>query len=219
MTEMLPVTDVSLAELEVTGPGNGVCVGRPVDGVEVEISALDALGRDVGKLSAEPDVVGEICVRAAHGKQRYDALWATERASSHDVGWHRTGDVGQLDSDGRLWVQGRLQHVLTTPEGLLTPVGLEQRIVAGAPVSAAAVVGVGPAGTQQLVAIVVPRQRRRRHGSVADVELTDAVRSTVDVPVAAVLVTGKLPVDIRHASKVDRTALARWAEKVLAGRA
>ena len=230
MTEVLPVTDVSLRELEEAGPGNGVCVGRPVPGVEVEISALDALGHDVGKLSAEPDVVGEICVRAAHGKQRYDALWATERASSRDAGWHRTGDVGQLDSAGRLWVQGRLQHLVTTEAGLLTPVGLEQRIAAAAPVAAAAVVGVGPAGVQQVVAIVVPRRpgRRltargprwagRRRASVAGAELADAVRSAVDVPVAAVLVVDRLPVDIRHASKVDRTALAGWAEQALAGR-
>jgi acyl-CoA synthetase (AMP-forming)/AMP-acid ligase II/pimeloyl-ACP methyl ester carboxylesterase len=230
MTEVLPVTDVSLPELEEAGPGDGVCVGRPVPGVEVEISALDALGQDVGKLSDEPGVVGEICVRAAHRKQRYDALWATERASSRDAGWHRTGDVGQLDGNGRLWVQGRRQHLITTPQGLLTPVGLEHRIAAVSGIAAAAVVGIGPAGTQQLVAIVVAdrpvRQRRldallprRRRGGLAGLELTDAVRSAVDVPVAAVLLVDRLPVDIRHASKVDRTALARWADELLAGRA
>jgi acyl-CoA synthetase (AMP-forming)/AMP-acid ligase II len=234
MTEVLPVTDVSLPELEEAGLGDGVCVGRPVPGVEVEISALDALGQDVGKLSDEPGVVGEICVRAAHRKHRYDALWATERASSRDAGWHRTGDVGQLDSDGRLWVQGRRQHLITAPQGVLTPVGLEQRIAAVAGIAAAAVVGVGPAGTQQLVAIVVanrpvPQPRLagwldarlpgRRRGAVAGLELTDTVRSAVDVPVAAVLLVNRLPVDIRHASKVDRTALAGWADKLLAGRA
>ena len=37
------------------------------------------------------------------------------------------------------------------------------------------------------------------------------------VPLAAVLVTDALPVDIRHASKIDRARLARWAERVLAG--
>jgi olefin beta-lactone synthetase len=37
------------------------------------------------------------------------------------------------------------------------------------------------------------------------------------VPLAAVLVADALPVDIRHASKVDRTRLARWADRVLAG--
>jgi hypothetical protein len=53
---------------------------------------------------------------------------------------------------------------------------------------------------------------------VAGLDLSAAVRAAVDVPVAAVLVRGALPVDIRHASKVDRTALADWAEKALAGR-
>jgi hypothetical protein len=35
--------------------------------------------------------------------------------------------------------------------------------------------------------------------------------------VAAVLVVRRLPVDIRHNSKVDRARLARWATRVLAG--
>lgn len=221
MTEMLPVTDISLDEIQQAGQGDGVCVGRPVDGVEVAISELDGLAQDVGALNATPDIVGEICVRAEHGKQRYDSLWATERASSRDAGWHRTGDVGHLDAEGRLWVQGRRQHLITTPGGLLTPVGLEQRVEAVPGISAAAVVGVGPAGTQQVVVIVVPSApvaSRGRRVRVADLDLSAAVRAAVDVPVAAVLLRRTLPVDIRHASKVDRTALAGWAEKALAGR-
>ena len=35
---------------------------------------------------------------------------------------------------------------------------------------------------------------------------------------AAVLVVDSLPVDIRHNSKIDRTALAAWAGAILAGR-
>jgi hypothetical protein len=37
-------------------------------------------------------------------------------------------------------------------------------------------------------------------------------------PVAAVLEHRELPVDIRHNSKIDRTALAAWAGGRLAGR-
>jgi pimeloyl-ACP methyl ester carboxylesterase len=33
MTEVLPVTDISLPEIEAAGRGNGVCVGRPLPGV------------------------------------------------------------------------------------------------------------------------------------------------------------------------------------------
>ena len=56
---------------------------------------------------------------------------------------------------------------------------------------------------------------------LADSELTDAIRAVArdvaGVEVAAVLTTAAFPVDIRHQSKVDRTRLARWAERVLAG--
>ena len=106
MTEALPLTDISLPELEEAGSGNGVCVGRPLPGVQIRISPLDALGRAVGPLTDQVEITGEICVSAAQVKDRYDRLWATETASSRDPGWHRSGDVGHLDSAGRLWVEG-----------------------------------------------------------------------------------------------------------------
>jgi acyl-CoA synthetase (AMP-forming)/AMP-acid ligase II len=244
MTECLPVSDISLAEIEAVGPGNGVCVGRPLPGVRLWISALDALGGAPGVPTDATEVTGEVCVAAAHVKDRYDRLWATEQASSRDPGWHRTGDVGHLDAAGRLWIEGRLVHVIATDEGPVTPVGIELRIERLPEIAAAAVVGVGPLGTQQMVAVVVPsaagtrkshrssksRGRlaaaRRSHQSIfrvwradplAEPFLTAAVRAAAGMPLAAVLVTHALPVDIRHASKIDRTRLARWADRVLSG--
>ena len=85
-------------------------------------------------------------MRAAHKKDRYDRLWATERASSRDPGWHRTGDVGRLDAEGRLWIGGRLGHVITTPDGPIAPVRIEQAVQQLASVRQAACVGVGPRG-------------------------------------------------------------------------
>jgi hypothetical protein len=52
---------------------------------------------------------------------------------------------------------------------------------------------------------------------LAGTDLTDAVRAVAGVEVAAVLVAGRLPVDIRHQSKVDRSEVARRAARVLAG--
>ncbi len=48
MTEALPVSDISLAEIERAGPGNGVCVGRPLAGVELAVSPVCADGRRAG---------------------------------------------------------------------------------------------------------------------------------------------------------------------------
>ena len=195
---------------------NGVCVGRPLPGVEVAISPLDAGGAAIGRLGAEPRVTGEICVSAAHVKDRYDRLWSVEQTSSRNPGWHRTGDVGHLDDEGRLWVEGRLVHVITTADGPVTPVGIEQRIEAATEVGATAVVGVGPAGTQQVVAVLArPGARPRR--PLADPALSVAARGAAGVPLAAVLVTGELPVDIRHQAKIDRRRVADWATRVLAG--
>jgi acyl-coenzyme A synthetase/AMP-(fatty) acid ligase/pimeloyl-ACP methyl ester carboxylesterase len=229
MTEVLPVTDVSLAGIEAAGDGEGVCVGRPLPGVDVRVSPLSPTGAADAPLTDRAGVTGEVCVRAAHVKDRYDAMWALERAASRDPGWHRTGDIGHLDADGRLWIEGRLQHVVATASGAVTPVGIEQRVERVPGVAAAAAVGVGPAGAQVVVVVVVPSGidpaasgRRRPAGRgdrlrLADTDRADAVRAAAGVDVAAVLVAGRLPVDVRHQSKVDRSEVARRAARVLAG--
>ena len=225
MTEALPVTDITLDEIEAAGAGDGVCVGRPAPGVEVRISALSPLGIAEGPLGSSPGVTGEVCVHGPHVKERYDALWASERAAARNPGWHRTGDVGHLDGEGRLWIEGRLAHVITTADGPVTPVGPEQRIERLDAVSAAAVVGVGPLGAQVAVAVVVPgaprRPPRSRTGAgrltPAPAGLADRVRDAAGIGLAAVLETSSLPVDIRHQSKVDRSLLARRSTRVLSG--
>ena len=225
MTEVLPVTDVSLEEIRAAGPDEGVCVGHPLQGVEVSLAPLPGSPRG-DELDSSPDVTGEICVRASHVKDRYDALWMTERSASRHPGWHHTGDVGHLDDEGRLWVEGRLAHVVHTAGGAVTPVGVEQRVEAVNGVGAAAAVGVGPIGAQVLVVVAVPDSAGSPHlrvpGSLglkaSGHDLAQAVRSAAGTPVAAVLTANRLPLDIRHASKVDRIEVARQAARLLAGR-
>jgi olefin beta-lactone synthetase len=233
MTEGLLMTDISLdgiraADIEGQGAdgeprpasGDGVCVGVPAATTRVRISALDATGAAVGELSADPGITGEIVVSAPHVKSHYDRLWLTNRAATAGIPagehWHRTGDVGHLDEAGRLWVEGRMPHVITTAAGVITPVGPEQRIESVPGVAGAAVVGVGPAGVQQPVAVVESDPPARRVG-LAPAPLAAAVRAAAPVPLAAVLVVPKLPTDIRHNSKIDRTRLAAWAGGILAG--
>jgi len=65
------------------------------------------------------------------------------------------------------------------------------------------------------VAVVVPAAAAPV--GLAEPELASAVRTAAGVRLAAVLAIDSLPVDIRHAAKIDRQRLARWAERVLAG--
>ena len=216
MTEALPVADADLDVIEEAGPGSGVCVGVPLPGVEVAIAPIGRDGRASGDLTDRADVLGEVCIRAAHVKERYDRLWATDHAAASPPGWHRSGDLGRFDGRGRLWIEGRVVHAIHTAHGLVTPLPLEQRFRTAPSVTAAAAVGVGPVGDQRIVAIVVPAQPPRT-GRLASPSLAGAVRATVDEDVVAVLEVPSLPVDIRHNAKVDRTRLARWAGRVLAG--
>jgi acyl-CoA synthetase (AMP-forming)/AMP-acid ligase II/pimeloyl-ACP methyl ester carboxylesterase len=228
-----------------SGATGGVCVGIPAATARVQISALDDNGNAVGIPSDEPGVTGEIVVSAPHVKDHYDRLWLTDRASKLGLGenqgasaatgatasaapgtststtvpgarWHRTGDVGHLDAAGRLWVEGRMPHVLVTPDGVLTPVGPEQQIESVAAVARAAVAGVGPRGVQQVVAIV-ETVRTARRVSLASAELAASVRAATTVPIAAVIVVPHLPTDIRHNSKIDRVRLSTWAAGILSG--
>ncbi|TFD02927.1 alpha/beta fold hydrolase [Cryobacterium sinapicolor] len=201
------------------GPG-GVCVGRATATTRIRTSALDAQGNATGELSEAAGITGEIVVSAPHVEDHYDRLWLTDRAARRGAvpgeRWHRTGDVGHLDSAGRLWVEGRLPHVITTAAGVLTPVGPEQRVESVAAVERAAVVGIGPAGTQQVV-VVVETVLPVRRVALADPELAAAVRAAAGLPLAAVLVVPHLPTDIRHNSKIDRSRLGRWAGGILSG--
>ena len=219
MTEALPVTDIDLAGISAAGSGNGVCVGTPVSGATVAIAPINDDGTVRPVPTTEAGVSGEILVHAPHVKERYDQLWITEQHSKSIAGWHRSGDIGHLDADGRLWVEGRLEHVVCTSEGIRTPVAAEQVIELLAEVQRAAVVGVGPAGTQVAVAIVETTSPVKRAG-LAPAQLAADVRaaaSETGLPLAAVVVIDAMPVDVRHNSKIDRAKLSRWATRLLSG--
>jgi len=217
MTEVMPVADIDLAGIAASGEGDGVCVGLPLDGVDVMISEIDSDARAVGPLTSEPGIVGEVCIRADHMRDGYDKLWMTQMTASQPIGWHRSGDVGHLDSEGRLWIEGRVGHIITTASGPVTPVGIEHAVEGLEDVQQAAVVGVGPVGTQQVI-VVLARVGGDRRPDLADLDLSDRVRALAPaVDVAAVLTVPSLPVDKRHNSKINRERISDWAENVLAG--
>jgi olefin beta-lactone synthetase len=222
MTEALPVCDIELHDIiraEASVDRRGVCVGHPVPGAAVMIAPL---GFDsAAPVSALPvSGMGEILVRAPWLSAGYNGLWLTQtNARPTDITglvWHRSGDVGHLDDEGRLWVEGRSVHVISTASGAQTPVPIERRVEAALGLARVAAVGVGPADVQ--VVVVVVEQPNGADG-LADAAIARKVRGVVaPLPVAAVLQRKALPVDIRHNAKIDRTALSIWAADVLAGR-
>ncbi|MFB9775006.1 alpha/beta fold hydrolase [Brevibacterium otitidis] len=212
----------------------GVCVGTPIDGVRFALAPIDAAGESAEELLTGADAqerLGEFVVSAAHIRDGYDRLWSTDRQASRDTldgqRWHRTNDIGHIDTAGRIWIEGRLQHIITTPAGPLGPGGIEALTDRDPAVFRSAAVGVGPTGTQALVLVLEPAA-----GSDPDTgeplapglaplpvaqRLRTHVAAATGADVAAVLVAPSFPTDIRHNSKIDRSRLADWAAAVLGG--
>ena len=201
-----------------------MCVGRPVPRVEIAIAEMDELGRTTGTILDTPGVSREILVRAPHVRDRYLMLWRTTRTAMRFEGWHATGDVGHLDEAGRLWVEGRADHVLATPRHAHPGPGRGGRRVGahGAPCGRR---GRRPPRHPADVVILETEQGYRpgRAGRPrpAEPSLQEAVRRAVrdrsGAEVVAVFTTRALPTDIRHNSKIDRAALSRWSEQTLRG--
>ena len=208
MTEAMPLTDGVGA---TTTTADGTNTGRPLPGAHVVVVPL---GDPVGRPCA-PGTWGEILVRAPWMRESYDRRWATQHTSDvlrDEHHWHRTGDVGLLTDDGDLVQLGRVQHVITSPDGPLPSV-LVERPLQQALRRQLAAIGVGPSGTQALVIVLEADAPLR----LAEPGATATVRSQSVHRIAAVL-EGSLPLDIRHRSKIRRDELAASVSTFLEGR-
>jgi long-chain acyl-CoA synthetase len=133
LTETAPI--VSLNHPFSTSRGS---VGKAIAGVEVKI-ADD----------------GEILVRGENVTKGYFGEEAGSTAAFEDD-WFHTGDVGEIDTQGRLFIRGRKKEMIVTPEGLnFFPEDVE-RVVAGlAGVRDVAVVGKAAGSEERVYAVVV----------------------------------------------------------------
>ena len=161
--------------------GAGTCVGRPLPGVEVRLIRItdDPIAEMSDDLVVPDGEFGEICVRGPAVTREYFGLPradATAKIRDGDTIWHRMGDIGYRDAEGRLWFCGRKSHRVTTRDGTLFTECVELIFNEHPDVARCALVGVGPPGRQTPVLIVEPKPgrfpRARRVSSFVD-ELLD----------------------------------------------
>ncbi|HEY1375568.1 MAG TPA: fatty acid CoA ligase family protein, partial [Gemmataceae bacterium] len=242
-TECLPVASIGGREIlgetrRRTDEGAGVCVGRPVPGVEVAIIPVtdEPIPTWDDSLRLPPNRVGEITVTGPFVTRSYHARpEATRRAKiqipnpksqkgdlefgASDLGfppqavWHRMGDLGYLDDRGRLWFCGRKAHRVTTTAGPLDTIPVEAVFNTHPAVYRAALVGVGPAGKQTPVLCVElePTARGTDRARLTRELLELGAKHEHTRGVATILFHPTFPVDVRHNAKIFREQLAAWA--------
>ncbi|MBX3442249.1 MAG: AMP-binding protein [Planctomyces sp.] len=233
-TESLPVASIGAREAlsttaEETRRGAGTCVGRAFPSVEIRILPItDGPIAHIDDLPPlPPGEIGEIVVRGPAVTREYFQKPEATRLSKVDDPrpfpgddrpsvWHRIGDVGALDDDGRLWFCGRKAHIVEAAAGRMHSVCCEAIFENHPRVYRAALVGLGPRGAQRPVLIAEPQagefpatpaDETRLRNELLELGRSSGLTSSINT----ILFHPSLPVDTRHNVKIQREALAAWA--------
>jgi acyl-CoA synthetase (AMP-forming)/AMP-acid ligase II len=227
----MPVANIAGAEIlsgaaAGTPKGRGVCVGRPAPGVRVEIIGIadGPIGEWSDALLVPEGEKGEIVVQADHASRHYHGLPEADRlAKIADGGkfWHRMGDIGYRDGQGRLWFCGRKSHRVETGTETLFTVCCEGVFNQHPELSRSALVGVPlPGGGKRPVIVVEPKGRMTPgHENRLERELLELGRKNpLTAGIGDILFHPGFPTDIRHNAKIRREDLAAWAARKFAAR-
>ena len=222
-TEILPVATIASDEILTetaaqTALGKGVCVGRPV--AEVQIGIIEI---GVGNIASSDPVwlnagaVGEIVVAGPNLSLGYDDFEEAQRlarfSDSQGRNWHRMGDAGYIDDQGRLWFCGRVAHCVITHDRTYYPIPCEgvfndhPRVYRSALIRLKTSDGISPGLCVELETRESAVSRRKIRAELLETgsrfEQTREIREIFFHPA--------FPVDIRHNAKIDRERLGRWA--------
>jgi acyl-CoA synthetase (AMP-forming)/AMP-acid ligase II len=109
--------------------------GRALPGVEVGIMNED------GKL-LPPGQIGQIVTRSSANMKGYWNLDAASRETLINDGWLCTGDAGEIDSDGYVYILDRVKDMIISGGENVYPAEVENALFSHADVADAGVIGV-----------------------------------------------------------------------------
>lgn len=209
-TEAEPIGSASYDELvTLDGSRPGYLVGKPAHFVEVCIARID------GEITREDDLLsnkvvqgksGEICVSGPHVLAAYVDNPAATRENkvprADGSVWHRTGDTGYFDEEGRIWLTGRVKDVITVGERWIEPFPLEKCFDEMPDIQRSALIEQDGG-----IALILQASPHLNLESVASVLHAAGLSAT---PIYQIK---KMPVDGRHNSKIDRPSLREQLAK------
>ncbi|MCG6156272.1 fatty acid CoA ligase family protein [Rubinisphaera margarita] len=225
-TEALPVCSISASQVlnetaALTAQGRGTCVGTPFPHVDVAVIEPQPgpIANFADAVGCAPGTIGEIVVSSPSAtREYYERPEATAQAKIPDGDrfWHRMGDMGYFDDEGRLWFCGRKAHIVTPATGPMYPVCCEPIFNQHDRIYRTALVGIGPAGQQEPVLIAEPEAGQFPNNATSRQRLLQELRelgraNPLTESITKFLFHRSLPVDRRHNVKIHREELAVWA--------
>jgi acyl-CoA synthetase (AMP-forming)/AMP-acid ligase II len=165
-------------------------VGRPLPGIEVRVLGAEGEPLDAGE-------TGEIYIRS---KVMFEGYISGESTKSTGDGWMSIGDLGHLDDEGFLYVEGRADDMVVVGGENVYPVEVEEVIEALGDVDEVAVVGVPDEEYGQILAAFVA-------GSIAAEDIIAECKR--------VLASYKVPRQIHMVDELPRNATGKVLKRDL----
>jgi olefin beta-lactone synthetase len=209
-TEAEPMAEITLdgigeEDFSRMRNGGGVLAGAPVPSVQLRV-IREQWGTPIGRITvakfAEMIVPanqpGEIVVSGEHVLGGYLRREGDDETKFNvdTVRWHRTGDLGYLDSRGRLWLLGRSNAKIQDRRGVVYPLTVECAARHDPHIACAALVQF----REQRVLVLQPRNAHRLDSAAFKIELPWA-------DIDRLIAVNRIPVDKRHNAKVDYAQL------------
>jgi acyl-coenzyme A synthetase/AMP-(fatty) acid ligase len=227
-TECLPISSISGAEiLETTAKatlnGWGSCVGTVLEGMQVRIIAIrdEAWEEQAFPESLPAGEIGEIIVSGPVATQQYDELPEATRLAKivDDSGnvWHRMGDLGYLDINGKLWFCGRKVERVQVAKSVLYTDCCEAIFNQDSEVFRSALIGLRHPhnGNVEPAIVIEPESgffpKTKAHKKAFIDRMGSLAQSHAHTQsITHFLFFKKFPVDVRHNAKIHRLSLAKY---------
>ncbi|MEM7011604.1 MAG: AMP-dependent synthetase, partial [Verrucomicrobiota bacterium] len=198
----LYAAEIGEADLEAMQRGEGLLAGEPVPEISLAIvpntwgTPIEPMsGDEFEDMQLKEDLPGEIVVSGDHVLTGYlDGVGDEE--TKFRVGetiWHRTGDAGRLDAQGRVWLLGRAGAVTRDDRGELYPFAVETAL----------------SFDNSLTRSALLLHENQRLLFIEGKLSVDVSWAQIDKIIPA----SRIPVDKRHNAKIDYPALRKLAER------
>jgi acyl-CoA synthetase (AMP-forming)/AMP-acid ligase II len=215
-TEAEPIAHIAHSslrpeDLSAMCAGKGLLVGTPTPEIHLRILRYQWGQALQSCTTSEFDAVcmptrtpGEIVVSGGHVLPGYVNGHGDEETKFRvdNTIWHRTGDMGYLDAQGRLWLLGRCVARVKDQHGTLYPFTVECAISSHPAIRRSA---AATFHEQRILALEL-----EKHAPSPDLQAIS--RSVAWASFDAIRIYKHLPVDKRHNAKIDYPALHQLLE-------
>jgi len=223
-TEAMPVSSIGSHQIlkeefqQCTGSGGGICIGKPVDGIEVEVIRItdEPIKIWSEELKVDDGEIGEIVVKGESVTRSYfnrDEATNLAKIRDGESFRHRMGDLGYKDAESNLWFCGRKTHRVKLANKELYSVQCEYIFNKHPQVYRTALVGVD---NKAILCLELDKDVPNQNFEQIRRELLEwAAGNELTKDIQTILLHPSFPVDIRHNAKIFREKLANWAKTKL----